>query len=251
MTSFQKGNFSKDNFDLYKNNLNENFNKTLLYDFYINYFESRYDNKKKLIQMHPLIIKNTFRLSNEFILGKNSQKDIKINEKDLKNSDLNIEFDTIFYKGLFPLDTSEKNFLYLKLLKFHLGMMKFFDLYSKYNFEKLYIDEVLMNDFLNKKFLVCLNNKKSELKNKAEEYNDFQLISNICVKERLTLYNFLSQEMQLKNYEIKRYINNQYINVFRKNSNRDLNDLRQVKEFDFSKEINKIKVEDIIDAYRK
>ena len=252
MPNFLKGNYTEEeNFEKYKKSLNETYNKTLLYDFYMNYFLTKNDDKKKLIQMHPLIIKNIFRLSNDFILATSKNKNSKLKDQEVKNSELSIDFDTILYKGLFPLDISGRNFLYLKLLKFHFGMMQFLDLYSKFNFEKLHVEDVLMNDYLNKKFMVCLNNKKNELRNKAKEYNDFQLISQVCVKERLTLYNFLIEEMNLKKDDVKKYINNQYINVFRDKTNKDT-DWRMIKkEYNFGKETNNANVEDFVKYYSK
>jgi len=133
--------------------------------------------------------------------------------------------------------------------------MQFFDLYSKYNFEKLHVDDILMNDYLNKKFMVCLNGKKNELRNKANEYSDFELISQVCVKERLTLYNFLNEEMSLKKVDVKQYINNQYINVFRHQGNKsksaddDLKNMR--KEFQFGAVVKERVVEDFIRPYSK
>lgn len=248
MPNFLKGSYSKEeNFEQYKKNLNRTYSKTLLYDFYMNYFTDKNEEKNTLIQMHPLIIKNIFRLSNDFILATNRDKDLSKNNQEIQNSELSINFDSILYKGLFPLDISAKNFLYLKLLKFHFGLMQFFDLYSKYQFEKLHVDDILMNDYLNKKFMVCLNNKKNELRNKADEYSDFELISQICVKERLTLYNFLTEEMVLKKADVKRYINNQYINIFR--NKKDWMNIK--KDFDFSKEVSGSKVEDFIEPYSK
>ena len=254
MPSFFRGNYTiEENFEKYKRHLSERYNKTLLYDFYMNYFVAQQQDKKRFIQMHPLIVKNIFKLSNEFILAKNSKNEDTKNVQSIKNSELNIDFDTILYKGLFPLDVSGKNYLYLKLLKFHFGIMQFFDLYSKFHFDKLLIDDVLMNDYLNKKFMVCLNTKKGELKNKADELNDFQLISNVCVRERLILYNFLNEEMNLKKSDIKRYINNQYINVFRnKSSNKETIEVKKIViDFDFGKDVKKIHIEDIITPYSK
>ncbi len=65
------------------------------------------------------------------------------------------------------------------------------------------------------------------------------------------LYNFLNQEMNLKKSDVRRYINNQYINVFKNKSNKEIRDMRSVKEFDFSKEIKNVKVEEIIKPYSK
>lgn len=251
MPNFFKGNYTKEeSFEKYKRSLNETYTKKLLYDFYMDYFVSKNEDKKKLIQMHPLIIKNIFRLSNDYILATNINKNL--NNQAMKNSELSIDFDSILYKGLFPMDISGKNYLYLKLLKFHFGLMQFFDLYSKYNFEKLHVDDILMNDYLNKKFMVCLSTNKNELRNKLQEYNDFQLISQICVKERLTLYNFLVEEMNLKHNDVKTYINSQYINVLRNKTYKDSDDWKMFrKDFDFGKDIKNAKVEDYIQPYSK
>ncbi len=179
MPIYSKGEYLKDeNLENFKKSLNQSYQKSLLFDFYMNYFTSQNEDKNKLMQMHPLITKNIFRMSKDFILAKNSSKGSLINNKEIKNSELNLDFDTILYRGLYPLDISGKNYLYLKLLKFHFGLMQFYDLYIKYNFEKLYVDENLMNDYLNKKFMFCLNEKKMSLKIKLMNtliFNLFQM----------------------------------------------------------------------------
>lgn len=254
MKNFMRGKYStEENFERYKRKLNESYSRTLLYDFYMNYFISKNEDKKKLIQMHPLVVEKILKLSNDFIFAKqNKNSIISFEENKVKNSEMNIDFDTILYKGLFPLDISGKNYLYLKILKFHFGMMQFIDLYTKYRFDKLLVDDVLMNDYLNKKFLVCLDRSKNELKNKVDEFTDFQLISNVCVKERLTLYNFLSEGMNLNKNEIKRYINNQYINAFRGNSPRTTQGFaNHLNNPDFNSELKNKYVEDIINPYSK
>jgi hypothetical protein len=65
-----------------------------------------------------------------------------------------------------------------------------------------------------KGFMVCLEKNRRELKDKIANYSDFQLISNICVKERLTLFNFLV-ECEISNKDAKEFINRQYMNILR------------------------------------
>ena len=250
---FKKEYTSNENREKYKKELNQKYKKTLLYDYYLNIILSSNIDKNKFIKMHPLVISNILKLSNDYILAERKNRKGLIEDNTIRNSELKFDIDTILYKNFLPLDVSAKNYLYLKLLKFHFGMRQFLEIYSTYQFDKLHIDDSLMNDYLNKKFIVCLDNSKKELRNKVNELSDFQIISNICVKERLTLYNFLNGEMNLKKTEIKNYINNQYIKVLRNRKDYTIEaDIKHVKnKIEFSNELKNITIDDIITPYSK
>jgi hypothetical protein len=193
------------------------------------------------------------KFSNDFVFLKDSEYNtnlFKINNNKNNNNDFELDFDGILYKGLYPLDISSNNFLYLKMLKFHYGLMQFIDLYGKYHFEKISTDEVLMNDYLNKKFIACLQKTKDEIGVKANELTDFQLISNICIRERLTLFNFLLNDVKLKRNDIKKYINNQYMKIFRQKSLR-IEYKKIMHDLDFDKDLKGFNIDDLIKPYSK
>ena len=180
------------------------------------------------------------KLSEDYFISKN---------KNLNNSTDKIEINNdervkqIFYRGLIPLDPSAENYLFMKFLKFHFGFIKFINWYEPNRFDKLLIDENLIKDYLLKNFYVCLEKNKRELKEKLNTLTDFQIISNVCVKERLSLYNYFT-ENGISQEEAKNYINRQYMVVI-KNSNRPP---------DFSREKNlngTVKIENIMEGYMK
>src|SRR5690606_12430338 len=88
-----------------------------------------------------------------------------------------------------PLDYSGDNYLFLKYMKFHSGFLKFNEWYTPNKLENMEIDESVLNDYIAKNFYVCLEKSKRSIKDQVSKLTDFQLISNICVKERLTFFN--------------------------------------------------------------
>lgn len=247
MPNYKQGKYINDyNIDSFRKDTNTHLTKIILYDYYIKLFKNRSQDSTRLIQMHPLITKSMLKFSNDFVFLKDSNS----KNQAIKNTEMDLDFDGILYKGLYPMDISSKNFLYLKMLKFHFGLMQFFDLYEKYHFDKVAIDEVLMNDYLNKKFINCLQSSKETLGVKVNEFSDFKLISNICVRERLTLFNFLLYEMKLKRGDVKKYINNQYLKVFRERTLKV--EYKKIKnDLDFEKDLKEKNINDLISPYNK
>jgi hypothetical protein len=256
MPIHEKGKYINEfNIDKFKNDTNRYCKKIILYEYYIKLFKNKEIDTNKFIQMHPSITKLILKFSNDFVFIKNSETKNNLfkknnNNKDPNNKDFELDFDGILYKGLYPLDISSNNYLYLKMLKFHFGLMQFIDLYGKYHFDKISTDEILMNDYLNKKFISCLQKTKDEIGVKANELNDFQLISNICVRERLTLFNFLLNDMKLKRNDIKKYINNQYMKIFRQKSLK-IEYTKIMHDLNFEKDLKNNNIEDIIKPYNK
>lgn len=240
-----------------RNDINNHYKKIILYDYYIKLFKNKQIDTNKLIQMHPSIPKIMLKFSNDFVFLKESNTNLlkknlitNKNPKIDNENEMELDLDGILYKGIYPLDISSNNYLYLKMLKFHYGLMQFIDLYGKYHFEKITTDEILMNDYLNKKFVACLQKTKDEIGVKANELNDFQLISNICVRERLTLFNFLLNDAKLKRNDVKKYINNQYMKIFRQKSLR-IEYTKIIHDLDFEKDLKKINIEELIKPYSK
>jgi len=222
--------------ELYKKNMNEKYEIEICFNFYWKNFIK----DPKIFENHNLIGKKLMKLSEDYFISKN---------KNLNNSTDKIEINNdervkqIFYRGLIPLDPSAENYLFMKFLKFHFGFIKFINWYEPNRFDKLLIDENLIKDYLLKNFYVCLEKNKRELKEKLNTLTDFQIISNVCVKERLSLYNYFT-ENGISQEEAKNYINRQYMVVI-KNSNRPP---------DFSREKNlngTVKIENIMEGYMK
>lgn len=223
-------NTKKINIESFKYEINKSFTRIILYDYYLKIFLSKGFESTNLLDNHPLVSKFMLKFSNDYSFLKENKKKslISLNNK-FKNLDNIDDIDAIVYKDNIPLDISLNNFLYLKILKFHTGLMQFFDIYEKYKFNEIKIDNILMNDFLYKKFMDCLDNKKALIANDIKNYTDHQIISTLCVKERLTLYNFLINEMKMKRGDVRNYINNLYKKNFRRNfvdkNNEEINEL--------------------------
>lgn len=237
----------------YKNseeNKNNNFNtlnnskQVLIFDLYWRLFTKNKLNNikqendyKQVFKNHVLLFNKLKKLSEEFVLiVSDDYSDKSINDVE--------KIDKILYFGLIPLDLQTKNILFLKYLKFHSYFNKFNLLYGYNQFEDFLIDENVLRDYLTKNLLNCLHINKKTIK--IKNYSDFQLISLNCVKERLMLFNFLT-ENKISMKLAKSYINSLYMTVFNeKQYNPDLS-----KDL-INKETNKkYKVENFINFYSK
>jgi hypothetical protein len=97
-------------------------------------------------------------------------------------------------------------------MKFHSGFVEFNNMFKQ--FEKYQIDESAMKDYISQRFYICLEKSKREYKSKIGELTDFQLISNICVKERLMYFNYLVDN-SIERKIARNYINEEYMRVLR------------------------------------
>jgi hypothetical protein len=198
--------------------------KILALKFYTNLFQdfNTDSNINTMFEKHTILFKKLLNISNEYTL---KTKEEKVN--------------SIYYKNI-PLDTSADNLLFMKYIKFHSGFLKFNEWYRPNNFDKIEIDEQILNDYIAKQFYVCLEKNKRHLKDKVKELSDFQLISNICVKERLTFFNFLMDKGTQRKLA-RNFINMEYIRLFR-----DSNYLPNL-----SREIKNIELSNILQVYSK
>lgn len=122
----------------------------------------------------------------------------------------------IFYDGR-RLHCSSNNYLFLKFAKFHIGYANFLSgLKNNKELENLPVTSEMMENYIMKKFYFCLNEQKKKTNpEELKKLSDFQLITNLCIKERLTVYNFLNNERKRRPKEIKSFINQQYLKILR------------------------------------
>ena len=168
--------------------------KIFIYKFYIDLFNSVNTDANKMLDKHFILAKKLLNLSNDFTI---KSKEEKVN--------------SIFFRNV-QLDLSAENYLFLKFMKFHSGFLKFNELYSQV--ENIEIDENILNEFISRQFFVCLEKSKRNLKDKVKDFSDFQIISNICVKERLMFFNYLTDKGTQRKMA-RDFINSEYMKVFR------------------------------------
>lgn len=145
----------------------------------------------------------------------------------------------IFYKGS-KLQVSNNNYMFLKFLKFHLGYINYIEAYEKKDLKNLPVNKEMLETYIMKSFYVCLKETKARYATKINEFNDFELISNFCVKERLTAYNFLMSMNDKSSEEVKTYLNSEYISVLRETN----------KQPKFDKVYQSVKFNDFFEVYR-
>ena len=223
------------NKELYKKKMNDKYEIEICFNFYWKNFIK----DPKIFEGHNLVGKKLMKLSEDYFISKNKN----LNSKDNNTRNFDERVKQIFYKGLIPLDPSAENYLFMKFIKFHFGFLQFINWYEPNRFDKLLVDDNLIKDYLLKNFYVCLEKNKRELKEKLNTLTDFQIISNVCVKERLTLYNYFI-ENGISQEEAKNFINRQYMVVI-KNSNR-------LPDFSKEKNLNgDVRIQNIMEAYIK
>ena len=154
----------------------------------------------------------------------------------VKRSDKNLPNVNYFSS---KLQLSNNNFLFMKFLKFHLGYLSYLEAYAKNNLAKLEINNDMLETFIVKSFYNCLNTYKENYSTKISELNDFELISNVCVKERLTAYNFLLT-LDRNQKEVKNFLNSEYISILR--------GMKRLPKFD--KVYTNVKLHDVFEIYK-
>jgi hypothetical protein len=144
----------------------------------------------------------------------------------------------IFYNGS-KLQISNNNFLFLKFMKFHLGYLNYIEAFEKNDLKNIPVNNEMLESYIMKSFYNCLKENKQKYGSKINELNDFELVSNICAKERLTAYNFLMSMNDKSSQQVKSYLNSEYISVLRGTNN-------QPK---FDKVYNSVKLNDFFEVY--
>ncbi len=124
----------------------------------------------------------------------------------------------IFYNGS-KLQISNNNFLFLKFMKFHLGYLNYIEAFEKNDLKNIPVNNEMLESYIMKSFYNCLKENKQKYGSKINELNDFELVSNICAKERLTAYNFLMSINDKPSHQVKSYLNSEYISVLRGTNN--------------------------------
>jgi hypothetical protein len=198
--------------------------KILVYKFYIDLFKEQNPDSdpEVMIDKHFILGKRLLKLSEEYMIKQNDNK-----------------VESIYYKGI-PLDLSGENYLFMKYMKFHSSFLKFSEWYKPNNFEKIEIEDLTLNDYIAKQFYVCLEKNKRNIKDKINELTDFQLISNICIRERLMFFNYLLNK-GTKRRSAQNFINSEYMRIFR-NTN---------KQPEMKSDIKKININDLFEVYSK
>lgn len=227
MPIFKKVKYDEiENKELFKKYMNDKYEVELLFNFYWNSIVKDH----KIFENHSLIGKKLKSLSEEYFIIKNKED---VENKDIFNS-------KILYKNLIPLDISSDNYLFTKFIKFHMNFVKFNQWYKPNDFEKLEVNETIMKEYLTKDLIQCLEKSKKKLGDTVDNLSDFKLISNTCVKQRLSLFNFLV-DFNIERKDARDFINKMYLKIYR----------NKVYELDFSKELKDVNMEKFIESYSK
>lgn len=188
------------------------------YEFYIDSFNKKSSTNDK----NDLITEHLLKLSKYFTI---------------QTKDNSIE--SIIYKGKYKIDPHYDNYLFKFFMKNHFYLSEYLNKYE--NIESINITKGEIKDFILTKFYTCLqknsiNKKENEhLKNKS----DYDIISSICVKERLTYYNYLLDNDIKSKEQIKKYLNKKYIEIILNSSRDPIIDNR------------KVNLTDVFEAYSK
>jgi hypothetical protein len=209
--------FSSENLNISPDN-----DKKFIYHFYTDLFQNinPESNLETMLNKHFIIAKRLISLSNTYTIKTKNEK-----------------VTSLFYKEI-PLDLSADNYLFLKFMKFHSGFIKFNEWYGPNSFEEIDIDNSVLNDYIARQFYACLEKNKVTMKDKALQLQNFELISSVCVKERLTFFNYLI-DTGVERRLAREFINSEYMKILKKVS----------KVPSFVNETKKINLNNLIEAY--
>jgi hypothetical protein len=170
--------------------------RKFIYKFYTDLFTTTNPESdlNKMIDKHFLLVKRLMSMTKNYMIKSQSDK-----------------VTSIYFQNI-PLDLSSNNYLFMKFMKFHSGFLQFNESYGPGNFEKVEIDNNMLNDFIARQFYVCLNKSKTLFEGK--NVSDYEMIKNTCVRERLTFFNFLSENGTSRR-TARDFINSEYMKILK------------------------------------
>lgn len=193
---------------------------------YIDNLMERDETKKTMFDYYwpQFTNKNKNNLENYSFLAKFLLK----NENQFQIIEKKSNVESVVYNNLFKIDMSPNNYLFTKFYHFHSGFLEFNEIIKdRNNFE---ISEETIKDFIFKQFYVCLEKNKRQLGSSLHELSDMELISNICIRERLTLFNYLTKEVSRDT--ARDYINKEYMKILKgKNIKPKLENSKKFSDF--------------------
>ena len=169
------------------------------YDFYSDLLKINHPEvSKEALEKDVLFTKKLLNLSQYYTLY-------------LKESDKSI--DKIQINGKYFIDPHYDNYLFKHYMKNHFYIMEYIKGFS--TISNLKITDFEIKDYILSKFYSCLNSYSVDLKENhhIKKMTDYEIISTLCVKERLTYYSFLSSNKLMEKQNIKNYLNKKYIEL--------------------------------------
>jgi hypothetical protein len=182
--------------------MSNNKKSTSLYEYYKNLFKLSNINYIEIFEKDLLLQKHLLQLGKFYSIKKSNEN--------------NKVFDSILFSSsstnkTYKLDSSSDNYLFKYFIKTHLYLLEYIN--NIETLSNISISEIEIKDYISNQFFSCLKNysidKKENflLKNKT----DYELVSSLCIKERLTFYNYLSQNSNLTGKQIKSFLNKKYM----------------------------------------
>lgn len=166
-----------------------------LYSFYISLLESK-SIEPQDIQNSLFLRQHILSLSDLYSITTSSGPQIK----------------SILFQHKFPPHLSATNYLFLYFLKKHQTIQALID--SFYHYDQYAVTDEDLKDRINENFLNCLHSTQVKRRD-LTEMSDLDLIGSICVRERLTFFNYLSERDSRGTQDIKEYINKSYVRTFK------------------------------------
>jgi hypothetical protein len=173
-----------------------------IYDYYMALIKTNYPSiTENQIDTIPLFKQHLLKLSEYYSIRTKPFEPFTIHQID------------IFRK--YKVKSQYDNYLFKHFMKNHFFIIEFlnkFDYITTRSITEIDIKDKILSNFYN-----CLHmHSIDKIENsRLKVLNDYQIISTVCVKERLTYYNFLIDK-GLEPSSIKKYINSKYIEIILK-----------------------------------
>ena len=157
-------------------------------------FEELYVKNKIVIPFdyNLLLVRHINKLADNFAYSKNREK--------------------LLFSGK-EVRKDKRNLLFVYFMKFSVGFYQLIHLNKELEASAKVVDEMMVQEYVFKQLNACLTKEKYKLFSKEVKTSD--IIRNVCVKERLTVYNFLRMTTNFKDEFIKDRINNLYFETMK------------------------------------
>lgn len=131
-------------------------------------------------------------------------------------STCNTQIDEILAMRKYKILINEENYLLKYFLKNHFSINEILTTPNLENKLETEITDIEIKDFILNDFYTCLRENNLNDNPRLSKFSANELIGTVCVKERLTYYNYLVEKTTISKSDIKKYINKKYFEVILK-----------------------------------
>lgn len=166
-----------------------------LYQYYENLFKDQ--NKEIIFSKNILLNQQIIKLSELYSLTTKKYEPMQV--------------ENIIAMRKYKVIPNTKNYLFEYFIKNHFSITELLNNSNNEYKSETEISQVEIKDYILNSFYKCLNENSIKKNNDIKVKTHREIVETVCVKERLTFYNYLCENTNMTKQEIKKYINKKYV----------------------------------------